>query len=285
MKPFEKNITSTYGEKGKRWLADLPIKVKEIAELWGLSDLKPVSNLSYNYVLSGLRDMQPIILKLGCEPDELHRESIALRAFEGFGAVHVLEECEGALLLERALPGQSLKDTFPHKDDQSIQIVCNIMKLLHQAPIPKDDVFPHIQDWLSLIDKNWDIPEPYLKKARLLKDQLLATSPEPVLLHGDLHHENILKNGEGWVIIDPKGVIGDPVFEVAVFTRNPHPELLTPAIIERRISTFAHLLNTDETRISQWCFVGSVLAWIWGLEDGIDLRNFINLPEIFYQFV
>jgi hypothetical protein len=37
---------------------------------------------------------------------------------------------------------------------------------------------------------------------------ILASSPESVLLHGDLHYDNILKNGEGWLVIAPKGVIG-----------------------------------------------------------------------------
>lgn len=285
MTPFENNISSTYGDKGKQWLADLPHRVSEVAELWRLSDLKPVANLSYNYVLVGFRGMRPIILKLGCEPKELNKESAALKAFAGYGAVQLLEERVGALLLERAMPGESLKATFPNQDDEGIQITCKVMKQLHQAPIFQKEMFPHLRDWLTIIDKDWEIPEPYLKKARQLKDQLLATSPEPVLLHGDLHHENILRDGEHWVVIDPKGVIGDPVFEVAAFVRNPSPELLTPAIIEKRIRTFAYCLKTDETRICQWCFVGSVLSWLWGIEDGIDLTSFTHLPEIFYRFV
>ncbi len=68
---FENNITSTYGNRGKQWLTELPRRVREVGELWGLSDLEPVSNLSYNYVLSGVRGAQPIILKFGCDPNEL----------------------------------------------------------------------------------------------------------------------------------------------------------------------------------------------------------------------
>jgi len=284
MTPFENNITSIYGDRGKQWLDNLPQKVTEIAEFWHLSDLKPAHNLSYNYVLSGMRGQESIILKLACDSHELKREITALKAFAGYGAVLVLEQEEGVLLLEHAKPGESLKNTFPHKDEEGTQVACKVMQRLHQAPLPKENIFPHIRDWLRIIDKDWDIPDIYLKKARLLKDQLLKTSPEPVLLHGDLHHENILKNGEDWVVIDPKGVIGDPAFEVAAFVRNPSPELLTSAIIEQRIHTFAQALETDRSRISQWCFVGSVLSWAWGIEDGIDLKGFVHLPEIFYQF-
>lgn len=74
---------------------------------------------------------------------------------------------------------------------------------------------------------------------------------------GDLHHDNILQNSDdearysfsdgGWLVIDPKGVIGEQAYEVAAFIRNPIPELLThddaPTIIHNRITRFAELLE------------------------------------------
>lgn len=49
------------------------------------------------------------------------------------------------------------------------------------------------------------------------------------MLHVDLHHDNILQNGNEWLVIDPKGVVGEPAYEVAAFIHNPMPELLTHA--------------------------------------------------------
>jgi streptomycin 6-kinase len=90
MKAFEKNIVNLYGEKGKQWLDDLPNLIMQVEVTYGLSNLKPVEALSYNYVLSGFQGSQPIILKLGLDIDGLKREAAALMAFSGLG---VLSRC------------------------------------------------------------------------------------------------------------------------------------------------------------------------------------------------
>lgn len=227
MTAFESNIISIYGEKARQWLGHLPNHVAQLANTYGLSNLKAVNNLSYNYVLSGF---------------------------------------------QRA---------------QAINITANVIKQLHKATIPSTHAFPHIKDWLSAVDKDWTIPNHYLQKARKLRDELLQTSKPDVLLHGDLHHDNILQNGEDWLVIDPKGVIGEPAYEVAAFIRNPIPELLThadaPNIIQDRITRFAELLGIPAKRIHDWCFVESVLSWIWNIQDKLDTEYFIKLTKIFNE--
>ncbi len=274
MQLFEKNILGLQGKKGQQWLADLPRMVGKIEKAYGLSGLKPVKNLSYNYVLSGFRDDQPVVLKLGIDNEALKREASALRAFMGFGAVTVLAESDGMLLLQRAVPGESLKSYFPQSDNEAVSITCQCLKRLHQAPIPKSKTFPHIQDWLMILNQDWSIPENYLQTARALRDRLLQTSTKDVLLHGDLHHDNILRNGNDWLVIDPKGVIGEAAYEVAAFIRNPIPDLLAvdtaENIIHHRIGLFATNLGVEQQRILDWCFVQSVLSWCWAIEDGLD---------------
>jgi streptomycin 6-kinase len=129
------------------------------------------------------------------------------------------------------------------------------------------------------------VPSDYLQKARYLRDQLLQSSEQDALLHGDLHHDNILQNGDdksrrssksedGWVVIDPKGVIGERAYEVAAFIRNPMPDLLTvenvPGVIQKRIGVFSEILSIPSIRITAWCFVQAVLAWVWAIEDSCD---------------
>lgn len=284
MNTFERNILSIYKNKGQLWLESLPQLAQKMAEKYGLSDLEPVADLSYNYVLSGFQGSQPVILKLGLDMEGLKRESVALKAFAKYGAVKLLAQGEGTLLLERATPGNSLKSLFPSEDPSAIQIACNVMVRLHRAPLALS-MFPPIRDWLFALDKEWDVPFSYLLKARTLRDQLLVTSSMVVMLHGDLHHDNILKNGEDWVVIDPKGVVGDPAYEVAAFIRNPIPELLASTdvvdIISNRIVKFSQLMDFEPQRILDWCFVQAVLAWVWALEDGSDVEPFKRLTEIF----
>ncbi len=286
MNSFKNNTINIYGTIGKQWLTNLPKLLKKIEAEYGLVDLKPINNLSYNYVLSGFQNDQPIILKLGLDIDGIKREAAALHAFSRYGSAKVLAENDGILLLERAIPGTSLKSYFPSREDEAIQITCEVIKKLHQAR-PESEKFPHIKDWLKILDKEWKIPIHYLKKARILRDQLLRTSEKPVLLHGDLHHDNILKNNTDWLVIDPKGVIGEPIYEVAAFIRNPIPELLTSQdvinIISHRINIFDKTLNLNHERIKQWCFVQAILGWIWALEDGCDESYFKRLVEVFYK--
>lgn len=285
---FESNIINIYGKTGQQWLDDLPKLITQVEATYGLSNLKPVDNLSYNYVLTGFQDSKAIILKLGLDVDGFKREAAALMAFAGFGAVEVLIENNGLLLLECAVPGVSLKSYFPENDDEAINITTNVIKRLHQVPIPSPHPFPHVKDWLAVLDSDLKIPAQTLQKARELRDQLLKTAASDVLLHGDLHHDNILQNGNDWVVIDPKGVIGESAYEVAAFIRNPMPELLThddaPNIIHNRITRLAGLLELPSQRILDWCFVQAVLSWVWAIEDGCDNTYSKNLTAFFERY-
>ena len=142
-----------------------------------------------------------------------------------------------------------------------------------------------MQDCLAILDKPWDISNQYLEKAKALRNKLLSTTSQTVLLHGDLHHDNILQHGDEWVVIDPKGVMGEPAYEVAAFIRNPICELLATNnavdIIDHRIHAFSEILGLDRQRIHDGCFVQAVLAWVWALEDGGDCDAFKQLTDIF----
>lgn len=283
MTRFESNIQNIFGNKGKTWLETLSTLVSQASSKWNLRNLSPLKNLTYYYVLSGFQGDNPVVLKMGLDYASLSREAFALKCFSGFGGVKLIAEDQGLLLLEQAIPGTSLKSYFPNKESKAIEISCNVMKTLHKAPIPDDHPFVHIKDWLSALDKEWDIPADKLEKARELRTHLLQTAGPDVLLHGDLHHANILKNASEWTVIDPKGVIGEQSYEAAVFICNPIPDLLKHKsalqIIHKRINAFATSLRVSPDRIRDWCFVQAILSWIWALEDGCDFSYFQNFTK------
>ncbi|KKP35849.1 MAG: hypothetical protein UR26_C0002G0149 [candidate division TM6 bacterium GW2011_GWF2_32_72] len=284
---FKKNIIDLYGQRGQNWLDNLPEFYKKSAIKWNLFDLKPFENLSYNYVLGGKRDGSSIILKLACDKNELQQEINALIHFDGHGSVKLLGyDLElGAILLERLLPGEDLKSMFSAQEKESIEITCKVIRKLHSASRENLKNFKNISDWLVALNRDWNLPLNHLKKARELSEYLLATSAEQVLLHGDLHHENILSSGKNeWVAIDPKGIVGEPVYEVGAFIRNPMPELLEAPnvlqIIQKRIEYFAKNLNFDAQRIYQWVYVQSILGACWSLDGNQDPSYFIELANI-----
>lgn len=270
MSIFKNNITSIYGEYGKKWLKGLPEQIMQLELDWGLSHLKPLENLTNNYVLSGYQRGIPIILKLSPNASDLHKEANALDVFNGFGGVSVLDRQDNAVLLQRALPGQPLKG-YPLKNGiKNIEIACQIVKRLHQAPLPKDNNFPHIAEWLATLDKDWGLPAEYLQKARALKKQLLHNSSElPVLLHGDLHQDNILAHGDDWLVIDPKGVIGFPLNEIWACVEDPHYDL-------EFVSKYFDYRLDD---VIKWYYVHAVLAACWQVEDNLNPARFLNLAE------
>ena len=105
---------------------------------------------------------------------------------------------------------------------------------------------------------------------------LCATQSRPRLLHGDLHHSNVLlDSGRGWLAIDPKGVVGELEYEVGAALRNPYerPDVFTkPAAIARRVERFERELHLNAGRMLAWAFAQAVLAAVWEVEDGCAVR-------------
>jgi len=199
---------------------------------------------------------------VGPDYDALSKEAEALRAYKGFGGIGLLEHDpeKGALLLERALPGISLKSAYPNQGTEALHVVCRIMTKLHRAPINELGSFYALQDWLSSVDTEGSLPQSYLEKARALKKQLFDTPEKPVLLHGDLQYDNMLLDGENWVAIDPKGIVGESYSDIWPIIRNPLSD----------IPLVANILKADPNRIRNWCFVNGVSVAKWHLENNLD---------------
>lgn len=284
MNHFEKNILAIYKNKGKDWLEQLPQLVQEIATQWNLTDLKPFGNLTYNYILSGLHHAKPIILKIGHDHQELAQEVKTLEYFKSPYTVKVLKYQPGILLLEQAVPGNTLHSFFPDRDNESLTIACKLLQHLHTIPPSLKNSFPSLAERVALLDKKWNIPNKYLQKARVLKTQLLATASSSALLHGDFHHGNILQHNDSWIVIDPRAIVGDPAYEIAIFICNPPYELIAlpqaEKYITQRVTLAAHLLSINPHRIQAWTFVHSVLAWAWSLEDERNVKEFEHLTNI-----
>lgn len=147
----------------------------------------------------------------------------------------------GAVLMERLIPGTPLSNSgLP--EVETLAITCDLTVKIQG--LPTEGCMPLVE---------------FVDKADPLTLRLLKTSPAEVFLHGDLHHENILLHGDRWVVIDPKGLIGDPHFEPTAFLRNPLgvvpflPNL--EEVLRRRIHLFAHTLDLDPWRICAWSLV------------------------------
>ncbi len=276
---FKRTILELYGSRGQRWLDSLPALLAECEQRWSI-EVQPPYPLTYNYVAPALRrDGARLVLKLGVPNPELSSEIAALGMFAGNGAAALLEADpeRGLLLLERLEPGAPLSALAD--DAQAVSIAARLMRQLRR-PAPPNHSFPTLARWTIGLKKlrphfggnSGPFPSLLVDKAEKLLDELLASSPEPVLLHGDLHQDNILSaQRQAWLAIDPKGVVGEPTYETTPFLYNCIPEPIAPpelkALLARRIDQFAAELNLDRPRLLAWSVVQCVLSGWWSYSD------------------
>lgn len=133
------------------------------------------------------------------------------------------------------------------------------------------------------------IPKVMVQKANEIYEALWSTQTEAILLHGDLHHDNIVYDIErGWLAIDPKGYIGEPCYEVGPMLRNPHnyTQLFTDrAILDHRIQILVERLGFEKERILGWAFSQAVLASLWCIEDGESPERFLSVAKILEKMI
>jgi streptomycin 6-kinase len=271
---FEKNVTQVWGDKGHDWLKKLPNTIRILSKFWNLKNLNVVNNLSYNYVMSGEQDSKPIIIKIGCDQKDINRELIALNFYNKNNCIELLDHNleYNALLLEQAIPGKSLASFYPNEDDKAIEITAKIIQSLHSKEIKIDLKLPSLNDeFKDLFTPHDELINSYhIKKAQELATHLLTSQSKKVLLHGDLHHDNILLSQRGYLAIDPKGIIGDHVYEICAFIRNPNPHkiLKSKKLILHRLELFSEYLSIDKQRLHEWIYVKAVLEACWAMNDG-----------------
>ena len=286
---FARTMVVLHGETGRRWLDKLPTLIDECARRWSLTVAEPFPGLSYNYVAPAVReDGVEVVLKLGVPTPGLTSEIAALHHYDGRGAVRLLENDteRGILLLERLRPGVMLSEV--EDDDAATIAAARVMRGLWR-PLPEEDAeqFETVEQWaqgMQRLRQEFDggcgpFPAHLVEQAERLFEELLSSMDAPALLHGDLHHFNILSaetdilSAETWLAIDPKGVVGEPVYEVGALMRNPYPTVTSwpnlQQTLDRRADILADELGFDRQRILAWSMAQSALSGWWAYEDDV----------------
>jgi streptomycin 6-kinase len=274
---FTQTMREVYGTEGDAWLRRLPAILSDCARRWSLTVGLPFEPLSYNYVAPAARsDGTRTVLKVGFPCKELMGEIEALRLYDGAGIARLLaaEPEQGALLLERLEPGTSLARLA---DDEAETAIAAQVMLRLWRPAPAEHSFPTVSGWARGLERlrarfgggTGPLPAAWVETAERLFEELLNPATDPMLLHGDLHHGNILAaQREPWLAIDPKGLVGDPGFEVGAFLANEILEKPEPAkLMARRVAQLSEALRIDRARLRAWGIAFMVLSAWWSVED------------------
>lgn len=213
-----------------------------------------------------------------------------LRLWDGDGAVKVITQTDDAILMEW-LSGKTLAEfTDQNQDQQAAKAIAEVMRKLQR---PSTQSFTRIEDHfggalLACDINNFPAPlQPAFASAKALFKWLLATTKQPMLMHGDLNFDNIIQSERGWLAIDPKGIVADACYEFGVAFRCPYQQpahqerIATPQRILNLARLFALQTGLDEKRILQFGFVhvAMSLAYHYGQTSKLsetDLAIFLS---------
>lgn len=272
-------LAGAFGPQAAGWVADLPALIDEMGGRWNFEPGAPFVPSAYSYATAvRCSDGSEAVLKLRYPGRAAALEIDALRDFGGVGAARLLRSDpeKGALLLEKVEPGHDAVDL---SDRQAVQALGGVMEKLHTTTAASRS-YPTTSDWgggferyrAHHAEESGPIPGDLFRIAEGLYADLEASAAGPVLLHGDLHHQNLLfDHRRGWLAVDPQGVMGEPAYEVGAFLRNPISRLAGRSdltdLVRQRIDLLSSACRFSANRILGWGLSQAVLSAIWALED------------------
>jgi streptomycin 6-kinase len=285
-------------EGGAAWIDRLPELVDRAVARWGLELGEPfrtgyASWCAPTTALGG----HDAVLKIVFPHDEARHEAQALRAWDGRGAVRLLDDApeDWALLLERVRPGTSMTEWDATAEERLVagadvhRELCGAaaapVSLAHddlQAALPS--VLEVCRGWSDLladraaraaVEGDLDLDPGLLALAVTCLRDLPTSAEWDVVVHGDFNPGNLLRAPDGrWVVIDPKPVHGDPAYDLwpllsqvdDPFRRGRPADVLRP-----RLALVADRAGLDAQRIAAWSVARSCEQALWSWDELGDL--------------
>jgi streptomycin 6-kinase len=222
------------------------------------------------------------MLKLPFE-DEERRGGQVLAWFDGRSAARVLRADSEAVLVERLTDDVDLVNMAQDSaegDEEACRVLCEVVGRLHaDQPAPTSLAHP-LRPWFASL-KRQAAGDPLLARAWSTADRLLAEDREPRVLHGDIHHGNVLHDpARGWRAIDPKGLIGPRGYDYANLLRNPlSASARDIARLERLAGVVVELSGLPRADILGWVLAHAGLSAVWSLKNGDDPAHSLAVAE------
>ena len=249
------------------WLDRLPALVRDLLAEWDLTiDGASLHGRTALVVPVRTSDDGAAVLKVAWPHPEAEHEALALQHWHGRGAVRLLraDPHHYALLLER-LTATDLNESW---DLQACEVVAGLYRMLHvPAPPQLGTLSAQAGRWadeLAGLGRGLPIPHRMVDQARsLARDFASDPATDGVLVHTDLHYDNVLADRRGgWRAIDPKPLSGDPHFELAPMLANRHDEYAGRLRDGVRDRFFALVdgAGLDEDRARAWVVLRTVVA-------------------------
>ncbi|OUE21724.1 Aminoglycoside/hydroxyurea antibiotic resistance kinase [Clavibacter michiganensis] len=274
-----------------------------LLERWRLDPDGPPVRTASSVIAPVRRDDARLMLKVPLV-DEERRGGRLMAAWAGRGAAPVLaSDADGTVLMARADdPGILVREASADgpdadaRDDRATRILARAAARLHRVPLEPRfaaDAVP-LADWFrELVAPERPLPRS-LDRGAAVARELLAGSGPTAVLHGDVHHGNVLRFGgdgdsrdggadgdDAWRAIDPKALVGDPGFDTANVLANPTPALaLRPGRLARRARVVAEETGADLDAVLAWTEAWCALSAAWDAGDAARLPRMEALGRL-----
>lgn len=243
------------------WVERLPKLAAGILEDWGLTQVD-IAQHGYCALVLPVTTAPgtAAMLKVAFPDEESEHEHLALRRWDGDGAVRLLRADPGrrAMLLEK-LHDRDLTDV---PDLEACEVVARLYERLHvPAPPQVRPLSAQVGRWIDMLNalpNDAPIPRRLVEQSLAIgRDFMIDDATDGVLVHGDLHYLNVLAaDREPWLAIDPKPLSGDPHFECAPMLWNRWQEAVDSGdvrrAVRRRFHTLVDVAGLDEHRARDW---------------------------------
>ena len=207
--------------------------------------------------------------------DDMHNEGpgvVFLQNCNGQGAAKIFQTGKNAFLMEY-LDGLTLGEfTRQGEDQQAAKKLVETANQLQKVQFDQNYPWPKLEDWVVGLmelergacwtDENWR----HIEMSRHLTKELTSTQKDVCVLHGDLHHDNIIKGARGYCAIDAKGVIGEKAYELANAVCNPvgaEDLMVSRDRIEFLLTLWCEDFNLERERFLKWIIAqrGMSISW------------------------
>jgi streptomycin 6-kinase len=237
---------------------------------WEVAPSGPGFSTASSELMPGVRDGVPVMRKLALVEEEVRGAGL-LRWWGGRGAAPVLENDGRATLMLRATGDRDLAAMAASGQDAAATgVLVRTALALHDRPAPTGadavQLVP-LHDWFRDL-LSTETGDPVLRRAAELAERLLAATVarDVVVLHGDIHHGNVLDFGDRWAAIDPKALLGHRAFDFANLLCNP-TEAAALDNLTARLETIGRLAQIAPEVLAEWTIAWCGLSLTWVLDD------------------
>lgn len=276
---FEAAVRGRVGADAEDWLAALPDLISWATATWDLHVTAVANRIdAFGMSIPARRDSDRVTLRVAFPDASLADETTALEAWDGNGAVRVLEtDPRGAQLRSAPTPGTSL--TLERNEMRALRLAADVLRSLWiAAPAGIQTLAAEVRTWGdSLLERYESVHAPFeehmIRDAEAMFRSFVATQAAPVLLHGDVRLDGFVLDGERAVALDAKPLVGEPAFDVASLLRDGPAALVRDtaagtARMQGRLDQLTDLLDVRAGRVRGWAFAVSVDIGLFAYESG-----------------